>query len=202
MTFEEVVDQAIAMLQRRGRVTYRMLKRQFNLDDEALEDLKEELIYGQRLALDEDDRVLVGIEQTEATPPPTSASAAALTQGQEREPASYTPPHLAEKILTTRSTLEGERKQVTVLFCDIANSTPLAEGLGPERMHSLLNQFFKLALGRLHTEVKRPDQARQAYRAACEVIDRIKANVQNPELRANLEHSPLFRNVYDLSTPG
>jgi hypothetical protein len=40
MTFEEVVDQALAMLQRRGRVTYRLLKRQFSLDDEALEDLK------------------------------------------------------------------------------------------------------------------------------------------------------------------
>jgi hypothetical protein len=41
ITFEEVVDQASAMLQRRGRVTYRLLKRQFHLDDEALEDLKE-----------------------------------------------------------------------------------------------------------------------------------------------------------------
>ena len=44
MTFEKVVDQAIAMLQRRGRVTYRMLKRQFALDDEYLADLKVELI--------------------------------------------------------------------------------------------------------------------------------------------------------------
>jgi Double zinc ribbon/Adenylate and Guanylate cyclase catalytic domain len=68
----------------------------------------------------------------------------------EREPLSYTPQHLAEKILTTRSTLEGERKQVTVLFCDIANSTPLAERLGPERMHRLLNQFFELALDEVH----------------------------------------------------
>jgi hypothetical protein len=54
MTFEDIVNQAIDMVQRRGRVTYRMLKRQFALDDEALEDLKEELIYGQRLAVDED----------------------------------------------------------------------------------------------------------------------------------------------------
>jgi hypothetical protein len=44
MTFEEIVDQALAMLQRRGRVGYRMLKRQFQLDEEALEDLKAELI--------------------------------------------------------------------------------------------------------------------------------------------------------------
>jgi hypothetical protein len=59
MTFEEILDQAIAMLQRRGRVTYRTLKRQFQLDDDALEDLKAELIYGRQLAVDEDGRVLV-----------------------------------------------------------------------------------------------------------------------------------------------
>lgn len=65
-------------------------------------------------------------------------------------PESYTPRHLAEKILTSRSALEGERKQVTVFFCDIANSTPLAARLGPERMHRLLNQFFELALDEVH----------------------------------------------------
>jgi hypothetical protein len=59
VTFEEVVDQALAMLQRRGRVTYRLLKRQFDLDDGALEDLKLELIKGQRLAVDEEGEVLV-----------------------------------------------------------------------------------------------------------------------------------------------
>src|SRR5215813_8520375 len=59
MTFEEIVDQALAMLQRRGRVAYRTLKRQFQLDDEALEDLKIELIKAQRLAADEDGEVLV-----------------------------------------------------------------------------------------------------------------------------------------------
>jgi class 3 adenylate cyclase/tetratricopeptide (TPR) repeat protein len=61
-------------------------------------------------------------------------------------PASYTPKHLAEKILTSRSALEGERKHVSVLFCDIAGSTALAERLGAEAMHVLLNRFFELAL--------------------------------------------------------
>src|SRR5215510_3139156 len=61
MTFEEILDHAIAMLQRRGRVTYRALKRQFSLDDDYLEDLKTELIQGQRLAVDEDGAVLVWI---------------------------------------------------------------------------------------------------------------------------------------------
>ena len=59
MTFEEILDQALAMLQRRGRMTYRALKRQFQLDDDALEDLKAEIIKGQRLAVDEDGEVLV-----------------------------------------------------------------------------------------------------------------------------------------------
>src|SRR5688572_21502079 len=65
-------------------------------------------------------------------------------------PAAYTPKHLADRILTSRAALEGERKQVTVLFCDIANSTPLAERVGPERMHALLNGFFELAMSEVH----------------------------------------------------
>jgi hypothetical protein len=59
MTFEEILDQAIDILRRRGRLTYGALKRQFHLDDAYLEDLKEEPIEGQRLALDEQGQVLV-----------------------------------------------------------------------------------------------------------------------------------------------
>ncbi len=59
MTFEEILDQAVAMLERRGRVTYRALKRQFNLDDDALDDLKSELIEAQQVAIDEGGTVLV-----------------------------------------------------------------------------------------------------------------------------------------------
>jgi len=57
--FVAVVDQAIALLRQRGRVAYRTLKRHFQLDDEALEDLKIELIDSQRLATDEQGAVLV-----------------------------------------------------------------------------------------------------------------------------------------------
>ena len=64
MTFDDILDQAITMLQRRGRLTYRTLKRQFQLDDEALEDLKFELIEGQRLATDENDTVLIWTGET------------------------------------------------------------------------------------------------------------------------------------------
>jgi class 3 adenylate cyclase/tetratricopeptide (TPR) repeat protein len=57
---------------------------------------------------------------------------------------------LVEKILTSRSALESERKQVTVLFCDLANSTAMATHLGPDHMHTLLNRFFELALDAVH----------------------------------------------------
>ena len=77
MTFEDLLDQAIALLDRRGRVTYRTLKRQFELDDDVLEDLKEALIYGQRLAVDEDGRVLVW---TGGASPPEVAAAPPLYQ--------------------------------------------------------------------------------------------------------------------------
>ena len=70
--FVAVVDQVIALLRQRGRLTYRTLKRQFQLDDAALEDLKDELIYGQRLAVDEDGDVLVWTGGTSSAPPTAS----------------------------------------------------------------------------------------------------------------------------------
>src|SRR5918999_2988403 len=134
MTFEEILDHAIAMLQRRGRLTYGTLKRQFQLDDAALEDLKNELIKGQRLAVDEDGDVLVWTGGAASGEAPVFEPA--RQQGQS--PLSYTPPHLAEKILTTRSALEGERKQVTVLFADIKDSTELIKDLDAEAAQQLL----------------------------------------------------------------
>ncbi len=71
-------------------------------------------------------------------------------QTESPSPDSYTPKHLAEKILTSKSALEGERKQVTVLFCDIADSTTIAERVGADAMHRLLNRFFDLALAEVH----------------------------------------------------
>jgi hypothetical protein len=72
MTFEEIVDQALAMLQRRGRVTYRMLKRQFNLDDDTFEDLKDELLYAHPHVVEDDGRGLVWTGTARPTPAPGS----------------------------------------------------------------------------------------------------------------------------------
>ncbi|MBI4609543.1 MAG: AAA family ATPase [Candidatus Rokubacteria bacterium] len=65
-------------------------------------------------------------------------------------PHSYTPRHLAEKILTSRSALEGERKQVTVLFCDIVDSSRLAEQLDPEGMHEVMDRALRLMAEAVH----------------------------------------------------
>ena len=137
MTFEEILDQAMAMLQRRGRLTYSTLKRQFQLDDAALEDLKDELIYGQRLAVDEEERVLVWRGEPLSAPPPTPAPPPARVSEPAREPLAYTPAHLAEKIRLSRSALEGERKQVTVLFADLKGSMELLAERHPEHRSQL-----------------------------------------------------------------
>src|SRR5262245_10498812 len=107
MTFEEVLDQAMAMLQRRGRLTYRTLKLHFQLDDEHLEALKDELIYGQRLAVDEEGRVLVwtgGAEVPLSPTPPVPQTAAA-------------PQAVAAPVAPPPA--DAERRQLTVLFCDL-----------------------------------------------------------------------------------
>ena len=65
-------------------------------------------------------------------------------------PESYTPRHLAERILTTRSALEGERKQVTVLFVDVSGFTRMSERLDPEDVHGLMRRAFELMLEAVH----------------------------------------------------
>src|SRR5919198_785887 len=146
MTFEEILDQAIAMLQRRGRLTYGTLKRQFQLDDAALEDLTNELIKGQRLARDEDGAVLVwtGAAVPPPAPAPTPLPATAPA------PLAYTPPYLVEKILTTRRALEGERKQVTVLFADLKGNTELIRDLDPEAGQALLDTALQRMMDAVH----------------------------------------------------
>ena len=67
-----------------------------------------------------------------------------------RAPRDYTPRHLAEKILGSRAALEGERKQVTVLFADVKGSMDLAEQLDPEEWHRILDRFFQLLAEGVH----------------------------------------------------
>ena len=122
MDFVAVVDQAIALLRQRGRLTYRTLQLQFQLDDAHLAALTDELIKGQRLAIDEDGAVLVWTGDT-ATPgspaSPTSMSA---------PPPAASPP-------------EAERRQLTVLFCDLVDSTKLSTQLDLEEYRDVVRAY-------------------------------------------------------------
>jgi hypothetical protein len=109
----------MALLRQRGRLTYRTLQLQFQLDDTHLEALRDELMKGQRLAADEEGAVLVWIGDAASPPAPAVAPAPALT------PRTSTPPSLTVNILTSRRALEGERKQVTMLFADVQGSMAL-----------------------------------------------------------------------------
>jgi len=147
MNFLEILSQIRAYLAQNGRVSYRMLRRQFDLDDEALEDVKEELIDVQQVAADEGGKVLVWLGVPgDALEPAAGPSPPAL----ERDPAAYTPAHLADRILTRRSALEGERKQVTALFADVKSSMEISAQLGAETWHAILDDFFKILAERVH----------------------------------------------------
>jgi adenylate cyclase len=62
----------------------------------------------------------------------------------------YTPRHLAEKILTSRAAIEGERKQVTVLFADCAGFTELSRAIDPEELHQVMDGCFERLLAGVH----------------------------------------------------
>src|SRR5262245_20139520 len=146
MDFVAVLDQVIALLQQRGRLTYSTLKRQFQLDDAALENVKNELIEGQHLAVDERGNVLVWTGALGVTVSTDTASAGILPPA----PLAYTPPYLAEKILTSRSALEGERKQVTVLFADLKGSMELLADRDPEEARQLLDPVLERMMAAVH----------------------------------------------------
>src|SRR5712691_11348820 len=149
MDLYEVIDHVASLLQQRGRLTYRTLKLQFHLDEEQLAALTEELIDGQRLARDENGKVLVWAG---ASPVPSSASQVSGSQS----PASYTPQHLAERIraeqaaMEARGASEGERKTITARFADIKGSMALMEDLDPEEARSIIDPVLALMMEAVH----------------------------------------------------
>jgi hypothetical protein len=137
-----VVDQVIELLRSRGRVSYRALRVQFHLDDEALDALKAELMEVHQLAIDQAGTMLVWTGD--------GGTASPLAPQPTREPLTYMPPYLAEKILTSKTALEGERKQVTVLFADIKDSTELIRELDPEAAQQLLDPAIHRMMDAVH----------------------------------------------------
>ena len=134
MDFYDVLDQIVALLQRRGRVTYNALKLQFRLDDEQLAVLKDELLYAHPQVVDDAGRGLHWTGDTAATQVP--APPAPRPTPQPISQADY-PPQDASPRMTPRPQ-EAERRQLTVLFCDLADSTRLAGQLDPEDLREVV----------------------------------------------------------------
>ncbi|MBI3799008.1 MAG: AAA family ATPase [Deltaproteobacteria bacterium] len=132
--FYAVLDQVVALLRTRGRVTYRALKLQFQLDDEHLDTLKEELIEAQRVATDEDGKVLVWIGAA-------SAASRQLSVGSSQPPAPSTPPSDFGPRTPDAGLTSGERRQLTVMFCDVVGSTALSEQLDPEELREVMQAY-------------------------------------------------------------
>jgi class 3 adenylate cyclase len=125
MGFYEILDQVVDLLRRRGRVTYRAFKREFQVDDAFLEDLKAEIIIAQRLAVDEQDSVLVWVGEAGTLPAPQAD--AYSPQGEPRSDERWHP--------------EAERRQLTVLFCDLVDSTVLASQLDLEELRKVVRAY-------------------------------------------------------------
>jgi TOMM system kinase/cyclase fusion protein len=136
MTFDEVLTQALELLKRQGRVSYRALKMRFDLDDEYLDVLKEELLYVHPVR-DDEGRGLVwtgNVEGTTATPaPPPQSSPLPLFQD--------TSSVQHESPLGISRIPEAERRQLTVMFCDLVDSTKFSSQLDPEDYRDVVRAY-------------------------------------------------------------
>jgi predicted ATPase/class 3 adenylate cyclase len=137
MTFDEILDQAIAMLQRRGRVTYQTLRLQFQLDEEHLEALKEAILFTYPQVVDAAGRGLVWSGDAGAIAPPTSVSP------QSVEPRITLVPRVGTTAVSPPEPHppDAERRQLTVLFCDLVDSTALASQLDPEEWREVVRAY-------------------------------------------------------------
>src|SRR5712664_2983615 len=139
MTFDDVLEQVVMLLKRQGRVSYRALKMRFNLDDEYLDVLKEELLYVHPVR-DDAGRGLVwagnveGMVET-SSQPPQSIPAPLPQDTPAVEPASPVVPSRPH---------EAERRQLTVMFCDLVDSTRLSSQLDPEDYRDMVRAYQRI----------------------------------------------------------
>jgi hypothetical protein len=134
MDFYTVLDQVLALLRQRGRVSYRALKRQFQLDDETLADLTAELLYAHHPVGEEEGSGLVWLGDASTAPEAPSP----LLQSEIPRSVQDTPGTRSASLPTTPPRPEAERRQLTVLFCDLVDSTALAG------QHTLLKVIYKV----------------------------------------------------------
>jgi hypothetical protein len=135
----EVLDQVVELLRSRKRITYRMLGRQFDLDDTALNDLKEELLFAHPEIRDEAGR---GLVWTDEASPPSSVPSAPLSTPILHTVTEDVPPSQEPTPLSTQlSGLDAERRQLTVMFCDLVDSTALSRQLDPEDLREVVRAY-------------------------------------------------------------
>src|SRR5262249_54719332 len=117
MTFKEVLAQVVAWLEQDQRISYRALQRQFALDDDYLADLKDALLYAYPQVSD-DGRGLVWTGLSEGAPTQSRTP----SQPAPRAEAPREPPSQGEALLADPQSPAAERRQLTVLFCDLVDS--------------------------------------------------------------------------------
>ncbi len=133
MDLYAVLDQVVDLVRQRKRITYRLLQRQFALDEATLEDLKSELFFAHPQIADIDGRGLIWMGEADVTPAPAPTPAHA---------ASPVPQPLQQVTFPIPSqTAEAERRQLTVLFCDLVDSTRLASQLDPEDYREVVRAY-------------------------------------------------------------
>ncbi len=135
-----------------------------------------------------------------------TATPSAPAAAPERTPASYTPKHLADRILQSRSAIEGERKQVTVLFADVKGSMELASQLDPEQWHAILERFFAILTEGVHrfegtvnqytgdgimalfgAPIAHEDHAQRACFAALHLLEAVRGHARDVKREHGLE---------------
>src|SRR5262249_49734987 len=136
MTFDDVLEQVVTLLKRQGRVSYPALKIRFSLDDEYLEALKAELLYVHPVR-DDDGRGLIWTGDTER------AHEAAAPSAQTTQPPTVQeqPSSRVEPPSTAPSIRDAERRQLTVMFCDLVDSTKLSSQLDPEEYREVVREY-------------------------------------------------------------
>ena len=134
MTFDEILDQVITLLKRQGRVSYPALKRRFALDDNYLEDLKTELFYVHPV-VDDDSKGLLWTGEADSQPA-SSSTPLAQQEAIQQDPSTPEAPRPTEP-----PSPDAERRQLTVMFIDLVESTSLSSQLDPEDLREVVRAY-------------------------------------------------------------
>jgi class 3 adenylate cyclase/predicted ATPase len=202
MKFSELVAQTIAWLQREERISYRALKREFDLDDETLTDLKIELIEVKESAFDKDGKMLVW------------AGVAPVLSSEFQVSSSIQPP-------TPNPQPSAERRQLTVMFCDLVGSTALSARLDPEDLREVVRQYQQTCATVIQRHdghiaqylgdgllvyfgypIAHEDDARRAVRTGLEIIEAIRGQASQQPLQVRIGIHTGLVVIGDIGTSG